>query len=81
MPSAISLRLRGLPLKYLEIHTMVSKETVRGSAQKAVGSVKEAAGKATGNRKLRAEGMTDKAAGSAKKAVGKTKDAIHRATR
>jgi uncharacterized protein YjbJ (UPF0337 family) len=60
---------------------MVSKETVKGTAQKAVGSAKMAVGKATDNPKLRAKGMADKAAGSARKAVGKSKDAIHKATR
>lgn len=60
---------------------MVSKDTVRGTAQKAAGSVKVAAGKATGNRKLQAKGMADKAVGSAKRAVGKTKEAIRKAAR
>lgn len=64
----------------MEVH-MVSKETVKGTAQKAAGSIKEAAGKATGDRKLQAKGIADRAAGSAKKAVGKTKDAVHKATR
>jgi len=59
----------------------MSKETIEGATQKGVGSVKEAVGKATGNDKLRAEGLADKAAGSAKEALGKTKDAIHKATR
>ncbi|HWD66737.1 MAG TPA: CsbD family protein [Caulobacteraceae bacterium] len=59
----------------------MSKDTIKGTVQKARGSVKEAVGKAVGNDRLRAKGMADKAAGSARKAVGKAKDAIHKATR
>ena len=59
----------------------MSKDTIKGAAQKARGSVEEAVGKAVGNDRLRAKGIADKAAGSARKAVGKTKDAIHKATR
>lgn len=59
----------------------MSKEGIKGATQKAVGSVKEAAGKATGNEKLKAEGAADKVAGSAKEAVGKAKDAVHKATK
>ncbi len=59
----------------------MSNEGVKGAVQKGVGSAKEAAGKATGNTKLQAEGMADKAAGSAKKAVGKAKSAVKKATK
>jgi uncharacterized protein YjbJ (UPF0337 family) len=59
----------------------MSNEGIKGTVQKGVGSAKEAAGKATGNEKLQAEGMADKAAGSAKEAIGKAKDAVHKATR
>jgi uncharacterized protein YjbJ (UPF0337 family) len=59
----------------------MSKEGIKGATQKGVGAVKEAAGKATGNDKLQAEGLADKAAGSAKEAVGKAKDALHKATK
>jgi uncharacterized protein YjbJ (UPF0337 family) len=59
----------------------MSKDGIKGATQKGVGSIKEAAGKATGNKKLEAEGLADRAAGSAKEAVGKAKDAIHKATR
>ncbi|MGH7025244.1 MAG: CsbD family protein [Caulobacteraceae bacterium] len=58
----------------------MSKERIQGAAQKAVGSVKQATGKAVGNRKLQAKGMADKAVGSAKNAVGKAKDAMRKAT-
>jgi uncharacterized protein YjbJ (UPF0337 family) len=59
----------------------MSKDGIKGATQKGVGSVKEALGKATGNDKLVAEGLADRAAGSAKEAVGKAKDAVHKATR
>ena len=59
----------------------MSNETIKGETQKGVGSVKEAVGKATGNEKLKAEGMADKAAGATKEAVGKAKDAVHKATK
>jgi uncharacterized protein YjbJ (UPF0337 family) len=59
----------------------MSKDRVEGATQKAVGAVKEAAGKAVGNDKLRAKGVADKAVGSAKETVGKAKDAIHKATK
>jgi uncharacterized protein YjbJ (UPF0337 family) len=59
----------------------MSKDGIKGATQKGVGAAKEAAGKAVGDEKLRAEGVADKAAGSAKEAVGKAKDAVHKATR
>ena len=59
----------------------MNKDTVKGATQKAVGSVKEAAGKATGDKKLVAKGVADRAAGSAKEAVGKTKTAVKKATK
>jgi uncharacterized protein YjbJ (UPF0337 family) len=59
----------------------MSKDGIKGAAQKFGGSIKEAAGKATGNDRLRAEGMADRAAGTAREAVGKAKDAVNRATR
>ena len=59
----------------------MSKEGIEGATQKGVGAVKEAAGKAVGNRKLEAEGVADKVAGSAKETVGKAKDAVHKATK
>jgi uncharacterized protein YjbJ (UPF0337 family) len=59
----------------------MNKDTVKGATQKGFGAVKEAAGKATGDRKLQAKGLADKAAGSAKEAVGKTKTAVKKAAR
>jgi len=53
----------------------MDKQHVKGAADKAKGSVKEAAGKMTGNDRLEAEGKMDKAKGSARKAAGNVKDA------
>ena len=58
----------------------MSKEGIMGAAQKGVGAAKEAAGKLTGNKKLEAEGIVDRAAGAAKETLGKVKDKIHKAS-
>ncbi len=59
----------------------MNKQTVEGATQKGVGSIKEAAGKVTGNEKLQAEGVADKVAGGAKETLGKAKETIHNATK
>ena len=59
----------------------MSKTGIEGGIQKSVGSVKEAAGKATGNEKLEAQGLADRAVGSAKEGAGKVEDAINKATK
>ena len=51
------------------------KDTVKGSAKEAKGSVKQAAGKVTGNERLEAEGAGDKVAGKVQKGVGNLKEA------
>ncbi len=53
----------------------MDKSSVQGKGEKLVGNVKEAAGKATGDRELEAEGVSDKAKGSVHNAVGAVKDA------
>lgn len=59
---------------------MVNKDQVSGVAKQVKGAVKEAAGKATGNRRTQAEGTADKVAGKVQKAYGdakqKVKDAL-----
>jgi uncharacterized protein YjbJ (UPF0337 family) len=50
-------------------------DRAQGTWDKAKGSVKEAAGKATDNEDLEAEGKVDKAKGGLEKAVGKAKGA------
>ena len=51
------------------------KDTAKGAAKDIKGSIKEAAGKATGNERLEAEGVADRAAGKVQKGVGNLKDA------
>lgn len=48
----------------------------KGAGKKAGGSVKETAGKLTGDRDLEAEGKTDKAEGHLRSAAGDAKDAV-----
>jgi uncharacterized protein YjbJ (UPF0337 family) len=51
------------------------KDTAKGAAKDMKGAIKEAAGKATGNERLEAEGVADQAAGKLQKGVGNLKDA------
>ena len=53
----------------------MDREHVRGVADKAKGTIKEAAGKVSGDRKLESEGKVDKAKGDAHNAAGDVKDA------
>ena len=48
----------------------MDKDRVKGSAQQAKGTVKEVAGKVTGDAKLQSEGKADKAAGKIRNAIG-----------
>ena len=57
----------------------MDKEHVKGAADKASGTAKDAIGKATGNDKLRAEGAIDKAKGALRSGAGDVKDAIKKA--
>jgi uncharacterized protein YjbJ (UPF0337 family) len=59
----------------------MNKDQVKGSLEKAKGSVKETVGRALGNEKLQAEGAADKTAGAVQKKVGDVKDAIKTVTR
>jgi uncharacterized protein YjbJ (UPF0337 family) len=56
--------------------TAMDKDRINGSAEQAKGTLKEAAGKALGDKKLETEGKTDKAAGKIQNAVGGLKDAV-----
>src|SRR5207249_69939 len=64
------------------------RDTAKGITDEAKGRVKEAVGKATGNRRLQAEGKIDQAKGKVRKASGRVKraardvgQAVDRATR
>ena len=47
-----------------------------GTSDKIKGSIKEAAGKVTGDKRTEAEGKADQVKGDAKQAVEKVKDAF-----
>ncbi len=55
---------------------MVDRDRVEGSGRKIGGDIKEAAGKALGDEKLKREGQADKAGGKVQNAVGGIKDAL-----
>jgi uncharacterized protein YjbJ (UPF0337 family) len=57
----------------------MDREHVKGAADKAKGTIKDAAGKVTGDSKLQTEGKIDKAKGSAHNVAGDVKDAIRKA--
>ena len=59
----------------------MDKERLQGMAQQAKGAMKEAAGKITGDEKLKAEGKLEKAEGKARDAVGGVKDTIRDAAK
>jgi uncharacterized protein YjbJ (UPF0337 family) len=59
----------------------MDKEHLKGAADKVTGAVKDAAGKATGDKKMQAEGKIDKAKGAAHKVAGDVKDAAKSADR
>jgi len=53
-----------------------TSDKIKGTANEAVGNVKQAVGKATGNNQMRSEGKAQELKGDVQKAVGKAKDAI-----
>jgi uncharacterized protein YjbJ (UPF0337 family) len=55
---------------------MGEKDKLENFAEEKGGKAKEAAGKATGDEELEAEGKTDQAKGSLKQAGEKVKDAF-----
>ena len=58
---------------------MVNRDQVAGLAKQMKGSVKQTAGKATGNRRTQVEGAADKIAGKVQKAYGDVKDKVKKA--
>ena len=54
----------------------MNKDRIKGSANQAAGTVKEAVGKLTGDAKLKTEGAAQKFAGKVQNAVGGVKDAV-----
>jgi uncharacterized protein YjbJ (UPF0337 family) len=59
----------------------MDREHVKGAADKAKGAIKDAAGKATGDKELQTEGKLDKAKGSLHNAAGDVKDASRNASK
>jgi uncharacterized protein YjbJ (UPF0337 family) len=59
----------------------MDKDRSAGIGHQIKGSVKEAAGKVSGDTKLEAEGKTEKTAGKVQNAVGGAKDAVRDATK
>jgi uncharacterized protein YjbJ (UPF0337 family) len=54
----------------------MDKDRVDGALEKAKGTLKEVAGKVTGDTKLEAEGKTQKVAGTVQNTVGGVKDTL-----
>lgn len=54
----------------------MDRDRIQGMADQAKGSIKEAAGKLSGDAKLEAEGKADKISGKVQNAVGGAKDAL-----
>lgn len=55
---------------------MADHDRVEGAARNMGGKAKEAAGKVTGDEKLKAEGRADQARGKVQNAVGGLKDTL-----
>jgi len=53
----------------------MDKDRIEGAAKQVKGSIKEAVGKVTGDKKTQAEGVAEKAAGKVQNSVGGAKDA------
>lgn len=58
------------------LEEIMDKDRVDGAGKKVSGSIKEAIGKITGDKKSRVEGKANKAAGEAQNDVGSAKDAV-----
>jgi len=58
---------------------MLDSDRIKGTGKQAAGSVKEAVGKVVGDKKMEAEGSTEKNIGKIQNAVGGAKDAIRQA--
>jgi uncharacterized protein YjbJ (UPF0337 family) len=56
----------------------MDKNRVKGMADQAKGAIKDAAGKLTGNTRLRAEGKVEKVKGKLEDAAGRARDALRK---
>lgn len=59
---------------------MADHDRVEGAAKNMGGKIKEAAGKITGDEKLKREGQADQVSGKVQNAVGGMKDSVRDAT-
>jgi len=59
----------------------MDKDRIEGVGHQAKGAVKEAAGKAMGDKKTEAEGKAERAAGKIQNAAGGAKDAVRDAAK
>ena len=55
---------------------MADDDRMKGKADQAIGSVKETAGKVTGNEKMEGEGAGQKAKGKVEDTAGRAKDKV-----
>ncbi|MDE1166165.1 MAG: CsbD family protein [Pseudomonas sp.] len=53
-----------------------TSDKIKGLANEAIGNVKQAVGKATGNEELQVKGVVQEKKGEAQQVVGKVKDAV-----
>lgn len=53
-----------------------TKDKIKGMANEAAGNVKQGVGKATGNRKMQAEGKAQELKGEAQQAMGDVKNKV-----
>ena len=54
----------------------MDRDRIKGTAKQTKGALKEAAGRALGDAKLKGEGKADKAAGKVQNAFGSVKDTL-----
>ena len=54
----------------------MDKDRIEGSAEQAKGKIKEVAGKALGDEKLKTEGKADQVKGKVQNAIGGLKDTL-----
>ncbi len=71
-----SLRDRHFRRSLYRESNMADHDRIEGAAKNMGGKIKEAAGKVTGDEKLKAEGRADQVEGKVQNAVGGVKDAL-----
>jgi uncharacterized protein YjbJ (UPF0337 family) len=59
----------------------MDKDRIEGALKQGVGAVKEGFGKITGDKKIEAEGIAEKAEGKVQNSVGGVKDAVRDAVK